>query len=96
MINLEKKSCEPLKELYQLDIIGKKSYDKLCIVGSDFDILNGLDKAHIQFLNKSHSFSSLISGTSTYIIAKFLVPILKPLSTNHYTHKTRSRFDVTL
>ena len=31
-INLEKKIREPLKELYQLDIIDKKFYDKLCPV----------------------------------------------------------------
>ena len=39
LINLEKKICEPLKELYQLDIIDKKTYDKLCPVGSHFDIV---------------------------------------------------------
>ena len=34
LINLKKKIREPLKELYQLDIIDKKTYDKLCPVGS--------------------------------------------------------------
>ena len=35
-INLEKNICEPLKELYQLGIIDKTTYDKLCYVGSHF------------------------------------------------------------
>ena len=39
LINLEKKICKSLKELYQLDIIDKKAYDKLCPVGSHFGIL---------------------------------------------------------
>ena len=33
-INLEKKKREPLKELHQLDIIDKKTYDKLCSLHS--------------------------------------------------------------
>ena len=37
-INLEKKTCEPLKVLYQLNIIDKKTYDKRCHVGSYFGI----------------------------------------------------------
>ena len=31
MINLKKKIREPVKELYQLDIIDKKTYDKLLV-----------------------------------------------------------------
>ena len=34
LINLKKKIHQPVKELYQLDIIDKKTYDKLCPVGS--------------------------------------------------------------
>ena len=39
LINQEKKIREPLKELYQLDIIDIKTYDKLCPVGSHFAFL---------------------------------------------------------
>ena len=46
LINLEKKICEHLKELFQLDIIDKKCYDKLCPVSSHFRILYGLAKVH--------------------------------------------------
>ena len=45
-INLEKTIREPLKELYQLDIIDSKTYDKLCPVGSHSGILYGLAKVH--------------------------------------------------
>ena len=33
LINLDKKIREPLKELYPLNLIDKKAYDKLCPVG---------------------------------------------------------------
>ena len=46
LINLEKKRREPLKELYRLEIIDKRTYDKLCPVGSYFRILYGLAKVH--------------------------------------------------
>ena len=93
-INLEKKIREPLKELYQLDIIDKKTYDKLCPVGSHFGILYGLAKVHKQLINNCPPFRPILSaiGTPTYNIAKFLVPILKPLTTNDYTLKDTFEF----
>ena len=94
LINLEKKIREPLKELYQLDIIDKKTYEKLCSVGSHFGILYGLAKVHKQLLNNCPPFRPILSaiGTPTYNIAKFLVPILKPLTTNDYTLKGMFEF----
>ena len=93
-INLEKKICEPFKELYQLDIIDKKSYDKLCPVGSHLGILYGLAKVHKQFIGNCPPFRPILSaiGIPTYNIAKFLVPILKPLATNDYTLKDAFKF----
>ena len=52
LINLEKKIREPLKELYQLDIIDKKTYDKLCPFVSHFGILYGLAK-----VQKQHNYN---------------------------------------
>ena len=93
-INMQKKILEPLKELYQLDIIDKKTYDKLCPVGSHFGILYGLAKVHKQLINNCPPFRPILSaiGTPTYNIAKFLVPILKPLTTNDYTLKDTFEF----
>ena len=94
MINLEKKICEPFKELYRLDIIDKKTYDKLCPLGSHFGILYGLAKVHKQLKNNCLPFRPILSalGTPTYNIAKFLVPIPKPLTNNDYMLKDTFEF----
>ena len=94
LINLEKNTHEPLKELYQLDIIDKKTYDKLCPVGSLFGILYGLAKVHRQLINNCPPFRTILSaiGTPTYNIAKFLVPILKRVTTNNYMLKDTFEF----
>ena len=60
LIILEKKIREPHKELYQLDIIDKKTYDKLCPVGSQFNILYGLPKVHKQFINNCLPFTHIL------------------------------------
>ena len=72
LINLEKKIREPLKELYQ-HITDKKTYDKLCPVGSHFGILYGLAKVHKQLINNCPPFRPILSaiGTPTYNTAKF-------------------------
>ena len=77
-----------------MDIIDKKTYDKLCPVGSQFGILYGLIKVHKQLINNCPPFRPILSaiGTLTYNIARFLVPILKPLTTNDYTLKDTFEF----
>ena len=94
MKKVEKKIRESLKELHQLDIIDKKTYDKLCLVGSHFGVLYGLAKAHKQLINNCPPFRTILSaiGTPTYNIFMFLVPILKPLTTNDYTLKDTFEF----
>ena len=94
LINLKKKIREPLKELYQLDIIDKKSYDKLCPVGSHLGNLYSLAEVHKQLINSCPPFRPILSaiGTSTYNIAKFLVLILKSLTTNDYMLKDTFEF----
>ena len=94
LINLEKKIREPLKELYQLDIIDKKTYDELCPVGSHFGILYGVAIVHKQLINNCPPFRPIFSaiGTPTYNVATFLIPILKPLNTNDYTLKDTFQF----
>ena len=91
LINLVKKIREPLKEVYQLDIIDKKTYDKLSPVNSHFGILHGLAKVHKQLIINSPPFRPVLSaiGTPTYNITKFCVAILKPLTTNDYTLKDK-------
>ena len=60
LINLEEKIRELLKELYQLDIIDKKTYDKLCPVGSRFSILHGLVKVHKQLIKNCPPFRPIL------------------------------------
>ena len=54
----------------------------------------GLAKVHKQLVNICPPFRPILSaiGTPTYNIAKFLVPILKPLTTNDYTLKDTFEF----
>ena len=96
MINLEKKIREPFKELYQIGIIEKKTYDKLCPVRSYFGVLFGLVKVHKQLVNNCPPFKPTLSaiGTPTYNIAKFFVSIFKPLTTNDYTFKDTFEFSL--
>ena len=68
LINLEKKICEPFKKLYQLDIIDKKTCDKLCPVGSHFGILYGLAKVHKQLKNNCPPFRPILSVIGTQLI----------------------------
>ena len=94
MINLEKKIREPFKELYQLDIVDKKFYDKLCLVASHFAILYDLAQVHKKLINNCPPLKRILSaiGTPTYNITMFLVPIIKPLTTNDYTLKDTLEF----
>ena len=92
--SIQEEKREPLNKLYQLDMIDKKTYDKLCPVDSHFDILYGLAKVHKQLINNFPPFKPILSaiGTPTYNIAEFLVPFLKPLTTNDYTLKDTFEF----
>ena len=65
LINLEKKIHEPVKKLCQLDIIDKKTYDKLCCVGSHFGILYALAKVHKHLINSYPPFIPILSAIGT-------------------------------
>ena len=62
---------------------------KFCIA-----ILYGLCKVHKQLVDKCPPFRSIMSAikTSTYNLAKFLVPLLEPITTNMCTEKNSSEF----
>ena len=55
-----------------------------CPLGSHFGILYGFAKVHKQLVNNCPPFRPTLSaiGTPAYNIAKFLAPIVKPLTTN--------------
>ena len=72
----------------------KKTYDKICCVDSYFGIFYGLAEVHKHLINNCPPFRPTVSGigTPTYNIDKFLVPILKQLTTNDYTLKDTFEF----
>ena len=59
-----------------------------------FGILYGLCKVHKQLVDNYPSFRPITSTikTPTYNIAKFLVPLLEPITTNVYTVKNSFEF----
>ena len=76
LINLQKKIFEPLQELYQLDTMDKKTYDKLCPVGPDFgfefsrDILNQNPNLFMASLDVDSLFTNIPLDETTIIIIK--------------------------
>ena len=61
--------------------------NKLRPVGSQPGVLYGLAKVHKKVINGCPAFRPILSAieTPTYNIAKFLVPILKDLTSNEYS-----------
>ena len=57
-------------------------------------IMYDLAKVHKIFIDGLPSFRPILSaiGTPTYKLAKFLVPVLEPLTTNEYTVKDTFTF----
>ena len=62
--------------------------------GSRFGILYGLCKVHKQLVDNCPPFRPIMSAikTPTYNLAKFLVPLLEPITTNMYTVKNSFEF----
>ena len=60
---------------------------KICPAGSIPGIVNGQAKVHKPVEDNCPSFRPILPATDTpaYDLAKFLVPILKPLTENEYT-----------
>ena len=62
--------------------------------GSRFGIFYGLGKFHKQLIDNCPPFRPIMSAvkTPTYNLAKFLVPLLEPITTNVYTVKNSFEF----
>ena len=73
--------------MYEKGCFTKSEFLKICPTGSKPGILYGHAKVHKQVEDNCLSFRPILSviGTPTYDLAKFLVPILKPLTENEYT-----------
>ena len=87
ILNKEKRLREIIKPLYEKGCFTKSEFLKICSAGSKPGILYGQAKVHKPVQDNCPSFRPILSviGTPTYDLAKFLVPILKPLTENEYT-----------
>ncbi|XP_057299414.1 uncharacterized protein LOC130630029 [Hydractinia symbiolongicarpus] len=84
---LEKKVTAVLKTLLDNGSLERRLHEKLKPTGSKLGILYGLCKIHKSIVNGSPPFRPILSAidTPTYNLAKFLVPLLAPLTVNEYT-----------
>ena len=85
-----------LKDLRDKKIISDQDFIKLVPIGSSPGVLYGLCKVHKNIPNGSNCppFRPILSaiGTVSYNLAKFLVPILEPLTKNQYVCKDSFSF----
>ena len=72
------------------DILGEFVYNELRVSGSKPGILYGLPKIH-KLGNPLRPIVSSI-GTFSYKLAKFLVPLIEPLTKNEYTIENSKKF----
>ena len=89
IINIEKKFKQLSKDSLDNDKSSKDEYDKICPKGSRPGMLNGSPKIHKPVVDNLLKFRPILSTTNTpgYNLAKFLIPILEPLTHNEFTIK---------
>ena len=94
LIHMESRVTDVLKNLRDKKEISIEQYKDLSPSGSRPGIMYGLAKVHKIVRDGLPSFRPILSaiGTPTYTLAKFLVPILEPLTTNEYTIKDSFTF----
>ena len=84
IIGIEKKLTNLLKELKASETISENDYKKLKPRGSSFGVLYGLCETHKKVLKKCPPFRPILSAikTPSYNLAKFLVPLIEPITKN--------------
>ena len=94
IVNVEKDITDLLKDLKNSEVISVTVYKSLKPRGSGFGILYGLCKFHKQLVDNCPPFRPIMSAikTPTYNLAKFLVPLLEPITTDMYTVKNNFEF----
>ena len=93
-INLENKLKDCFKKLKNKEKISEKELDNIRPVGTTPGILYGNPKVHKTVVNNTPKFRSILLAinTPTYLLAKYLNPILSPLTTNEFTWKNSFDF----
>ena len=91
---MENRVTDVLNNLRDKKEISSEQYKDPSPSGSRSGIMYGLAKVHKIVTDGLPSFRPILSaiGTPTYKLAKFLVPILEPLTTNEYTIKDSFTF----
>ena len=94
IINLKSKPKDRFKVLKNEEKISEKEFDSICTVGTTPEILYGNPKVNKTVINKTPKFRRILSAINThiYVLAKFLNPILPPLTTNEFTVKNSFDF----
>ena len=87
---LEDKLARLLRQLLKLNVITKNTFNRLFTSGSSPGILYGLPKTH-KLGNPIRPILSTLN-TFNYKVAKYLVPILEPLTSNEFTLKNSYDF----
>ena len=92
LIHMENRVTDALKNLRDKKEISSEQYKDLSPSDSRPGIMYGVAKVDKIVTDGLPSFRPILSaiGTPTYKLAKFLVPILEPLTTNEYTIKDSS------
>ena len=90
IINLENK----LKDRFKVLKNEEKESDSISPVETTPGILYGNPKVHKTVVNNTPKFRPILSAinTPTYLLAKYLNPILSPLTTNEFTVKNSFDF----
>ena len=93
-INQEKRVDNIFKKLVASNSISEETRRSLKPVGTRPGIMYGLCKVHKDIIDNCPPFRPILSAinTPTYKLAKFLVPILKSLTSNEYTIKDSFAF----
>ena len=93
-VNVENHITDLLRDLKNSEVIFETVYKSLKPRGSRFGILYGLCKVHKQLVDNCPLFRPIMSAikTPTYNLAKFLAPLLEPITTNMYTVKNSFEF----
>ena len=94
IIGIEKKLTNLLKGFKASETISENDYKKLKPRGSSFGILYGLCKTHKKVLDKCPPFRRISSAikTPSYNLAKFLVPLIEPITKNNFSVKNSFEF----
>ena len=87
LLKSEKKVIDLIKRLENEGKISEKEYELIYPRGSRPGILHGSPKVHKPVINNYPKFRPILSTieTTTYKSAKFLVPILSPLTSNEFS-----------